>query len=53
MYEYQVEIYKVKEAEEKINELAKSGWRVVAVTPNVAMGYGIIVTLERPSNYKF
>ena len=47
MYEYKVEIYKVKEAEEKINELAKLGWRIVAVTPNIARGYGIIVTFER------
>ena len=47
MYEYKVETYKVKEAEEKMNALAKEGWRVIAVTHNEAMGFGIIVTYER------
>ncbi len=47
MYEYKVEVYKVKEAEAKMNELAKSGWRVIEVSPNMAMGYGIVVTFER------
>lgn len=30
-----------------MNELAKQGWRVVAVSPNVAMGMGLVITLER------
>ena len=47
MYEYKVEIYRVKEAENQMNELAKLGWRVISVSPNMAMGYGIIVTFER------
>ncbi len=47
MFEYKVEIYKVKEAEEQMNILAQSGWRVIAVSPNMAMGYGIVVTFER------
>lgn len=47
MFEYKVEIYKVKEAEAEMNKLAKQGWRVIAVSPNMAMGYGIIVTFER------
>ena len=47
MFEYKVEIYKVKELEKELNSLAKQGWRVIAVTPNLAMGYGIIVTYER------
>ena len=47
MFEYKVEIYKVKESEKELNLLAKQGWRVIAVTPNLAMGYGIIVTYER------
>ena len=47
MYEYKVEILKVREAEAKMNELAKEGWRVVEITPNVAMGYGVVVTFER------
>ena len=47
MFEYKVEIYKVKEAEKEMNKLAQSGWRVIAVSPNMAMGYGIVVTFER------
>ena len=47
MYEYKVEIYKVREAEQEMNALAKDGWRVVAVSPNMAMGYGVVVTFER------
>ncbi len=47
MFEYKVEIYKVKELEKELNSLAKQGWRVIAVTPNLAMGYGVIVTYER------
>ena len=47
MYEYKVEVYKVKEAEVAMNEMAAQGWRVVAVSPNVAHGYGIVVTYER------
>ena len=47
MYEYKVETMKVNEAEKKMNALAKAGWRVIAISPNVAMGYGIVVTFER------
>ena len=47
MYEYKVEIYRVREAEQEMNALAKDGWRVVAVSPNMAMGYGVVVTFER------
>jgi len=47
MYEYKVEIYKVKQAEEEMNRLAGEGWRVVAVMPNEALGYGMVVTFER------
>ena len=47
MFEYKVEIYKVREEEKEMNLLAKSGWRVIAVSPNMAMGYGIVVTYER------
>ena len=50
MFEYKVETYKVKESEKEINALAKQGWRVIAVSPNLAMGYGIIVTYERQVN---
>ena len=47
MYEYKVEAYKVKEAQNAMNTLAREGWRVLAVTPNQAMGFGIVVTYER------
>lgn len=47
MYEYKVEVYKIKKAEEEMNRLAAEGWRVIAVSPNVASGFGIVVTYER------
>ena len=47
MYEYKVEIYSVKNAEVEMNRMANDGWRVVAVSPNVAVGHGIVVTFER------
>lgn len=47
MYEYKVEVLKVKEAEQRMNELAKEGWRVLSVSPDVAKMYGIVVTFER------
>ncbi len=47
MYEYKVETYKVNEAASEMNKLAQHGWRVIAVSPNIAMGFGIIVTYER------
>lgn len=47
MYEYKVLILKVKECEEIFNSLAKEGWRLVAMVPNNAMGYGVVATLER------
>lgn len=50
MYEYKVETYKVKDAEKEMNKLALEGWRVISITPNVAVGYGIVVTFERQKN---
>lgn len=47
MYEYRVETYKVKEAAEEMNRLAAEGWRVIAVTPNEALGFGLVVTYEK------
>ncbi len=47
MYEYKIEKSKVDEAEIVMNEYAKENWRVVAVSPNIARGYGVIITLER------
>lgn len=47
MYEYKVLILKVKECEETLNQFAKEGWKLAALVPNQAMGYGVIVTLER------
>lgn len=48
MYEYKVETYMVKEAERKINDWAKKGWKVIAVTPNNGVGVGLVVTYEKP-----
>lgn len=47
MFEYKVETYKVKDAEIAMNILAREGWRVIAVSANIAQGYGIIVTYEK------
>ena len=47
MFEYKIEIYKVKEAEKEMNRLASEGWRVIEVMPNAAMGYGMVVAYER------
>lgn len=47
MFEYRVEIYAVRKAEEEMNRMAMDGWRVIAVSPNQAVGFGIIVTYER------
>lgn len=47
MVEYKLETYSVREAEKKMNKLAAEGWRVLTVSPNVAMGMGLIVTFER------
>lgn len=47
MYEYKVETYKVKEAEVEMNRLASAGWRVITVSPNMGVGYGLVVTYER------
>lgn len=50
MYQYKVETCKVKYAEQKMNEMAKEGWQVVAVSPDIAAGYGVIITFERKLN---
>ena len=47
MYEYKVIKTRVNDAEEEINSLAKQGYKVVSVTPNIAVGHGVVVFLER------
>ena len=47
MYEYKVVVAPVKEAENEMNKLAKMNWRVVAVSPNIAVGHGVVITFER------
>lgn len=37
----------VQEMEPAQNRHAKEGWRLAAVSPNMAMGTGVAVTLER------
>lgn len=49
MYEYKVLTLSVRELEETLNQFAKEGWRLAAMTPNIAKGMGVIVTLERSS----
>jgi len=45
--EYKVITCKVKEAEEKMNALARDGWKAISVTPNIAQGYGLVIVMER------
>ena len=47
MFEYRVETYAVRKAEEEMNRMAADGWRIIAVCPNQAAGFGVIVTYER------
>ena len=47
MYEYKVVDVAVKKAQEEMNRWAGEGWRVIAVSPNIAMGYGLVITFER------
>ena len=47
VFEYRVETYTVRRAKEEMNRMAAEGWRVVAVCPNQARCFGIIVTYER------
>ncbi len=47
MFEYRVEVYAVRQAEAEMNRMAADGWRVVAVSPNIAMSHGVVVTFER------
>ena len=47
MFEYRIETYFVSRAEEEMNRMAADGWRVIAVCPNQARGFGVIVTYER------
>lgn len=47
MYEYKVETITVINAADRMNQLAKKGWRVIAVSPNLAIGFGLVVTYEK------
>ena len=47
MYEYKVDIYKLKYAAEAMNAYAKEGWRVIAVSPDRQEGF-VDVFFERP-----
>ena len=49
MFEYKVVDVAVKKAQEEMNRGGKEGWRVIAVSPNIAMGYGLVITFERPA----
>ena len=45
--EYKVETSSVGDAERIMNDMARDGWKVIAVTPNIFKGHGIIITFER------
>ncbi|WP_300412253.1 DUF4177 domain-containing protein [uncultured Oscillibacter sp.] len=48
MYEYKVMSFlQLKDCEKTLNSLAKEGWRLAAMCPNLVMSMGVIVTLER------
>ena len=47
MYEYKVIISSIKAAESNMNEMGKKGYRVVATSPNIAVGHGIVITFEK------
>ena len=47
MFEYRVETYAVRKAAEEMNRMAADGWRVIAVSPNQARCFGVVVTYER------
>ena len=47
MYEYKVLELAVRECERVFNQLAKDGWKLVTMSPNIAMGMGIVATMER------
>lgn len=51
MYEYKVEVYRVKDAEEEMNALAGEEWRVISVTSNESIQWvakdTVVVTYER------
>ena len=46
MFEYRVEHYAVRNAEAEMNRMAAEDWRVIAVCPNHAAGFVVIVTYE-------
>ena len=52
MFEYKVIKAGVNSAQDEMNKWAKLGWKVVAVSPNVAMGMGVVITLEREKEPK-
>ena len=47
MFEYRVELYAVRKAEDEMNRMAHEGWHVISDCLNQAGGFGIIVTYER------
>ena len=46
MYKYRIESFHGRSTEDKVNELAREGWRVVAVCPNMATGVKLVFTFE-------
>ena len=46
-YKYKVVKAGVNDAQDVMNEYAQKGWRVITVSPNIAMGYGVVITFEK------
>lgn len=47
MLEYKVITSSVKNAQDNMNALAKDGWKVISVSPNIALLNGVVITFER------
>ena len=47
MYEYKVDIYKIKYAQDAMNAYAKEGWRVISVSPDDHHSGFLDVVFER------
>lgn len=47
MYEYKVLVLAVRKCEETFNQLAKEGWKLVTMSPDIVREMGVIATMER------
>lgn len=47
MFIYKTVKSTINKAEDVMNEEAKNGWRVIAVTANISAGFGVMITFEK------